>query len=640
VLRRQAHNRSLDGNYAGLDSRQAESDEEGERERMATTAPKAGAFPSPYEIETPPGCEGWEEMYPYYALFDERRRETDENRFWFWNSMHFPVPMPAFDVICIDSPYQAVGAWQNRVFAVPPAMGIDYRCVNGYIYISGNPVTDPAKIAERAEFFQQRAGYYFQNWPELYGKWRAKMEALIRELGELEVPDLPEYEPDEVAFGENRNTAFYELLNAYGRALRLGDLMWQHHFEFLLLGYGAYGTFAEFCKGQLPDIPDQHVAQMVAGIDVILFRPDAELRRLARLAIETGVDASFAQGRTPQEIDAELAESDAGRSWLAELEKVKDPYFNMATGDGLYHYYRSWLDDPSIPYASLIGHVSALKAGEQIDRPTEEIVRERDRLAEEYAALLDEDSRQSFNDLLNLSRMVFPYVEEHKFYCDYWFLTRWWNKIREFGALLARSGFLEDGEDVFQLSRYEVAGALDELVLTWATGGVPLGPKHWPPIVARRKEILKKLADWTPPPAIGVTPEAVTDPMTIMLWGVTTERVQEWARQQEGGAVLTGAAASPGVVEGEARVVRSVDQIGDVRDGEILVCGSTSPAWAPIFSKITATVTDVGGVMSHAAIVAREYGLPAVVGTGRATAAIRTGQTIRVDGSEGTVTLL
>jgi pyruvate,water dikinase len=607
---------------------------------MATTAPKAGAFPSPYEIDTPPGCEGWEEMYPYYALFDERRRDTDENRFWFWNSMHFPMPMPAFDVICIDSPYQAVGAWQNRVFAVPPAMGIDYRCINGYIYISGNPVTDPAKIAERAEFFQQRAGYYFQNWGELYGKWRAKMEALIRELGELRVPDLPEYEPDEVAFGEDRNTAFYEVLDAYPRALRLADLMWQHHFEFLLLGYGAYGTFVEFCKGHLPDIPDQHIAQMVAGIDVLLFRPDAELRRLARLAIETGVDDAFQQGRTPDEIDADLQQSDAGQSWLAELEKVKDPWFNMATGDGLYHYYRSWLDDPSIPYAALIGHISAIGAGEQIDRPTEEIQRERDRLAEEYGALLDDESRTSFNDLLNLSRTVFPYVEEHKFFCDYWFLTRWWNKIREFGELLARNEFLEDSEDVFQLSRYEVASALDELVLTWATGGLPLGPKHWPEIAARRKEILRKLGDWTPPPAVGVTPEAVTDPMTIMLWGVTTERVQEWARQQDGGSVLNGAAASPGVVEGEARVVRSVDQIGDVRDGEILVCGSTSPAWAPIFSKIKATVTDVGGVMSHAAIVAREYGLPAVVGTGRATATIRTGQTIRVDGSEGTVTVL
>ena len=607
---------------------------------MATAAPKAGAFPSPYEIETPPGCEGWEEMYPYYALFDERRRDTDENRFWFWNSMHFPVPMPAFDVICIDSPYQAVGAWQNRVFAVPPAMGIDYRCVNGYIYISGNPVTDPEKIVERAQFFQQRAGYYYENWSELYGKWRAKMEALIRELGELRVPDLPEYEPDEVAFGDDRNTAFYEVLDAYVRALRLGDMMWQHHFEFLLLGYGAYGTFVEFCKGHLPDIPDQHIAQMVAGIDVLLFRPDAELRRLARLAIETEVDSAFVQGRTPAEIDAELARSDAGKSWLAELEKVKDPWFNMATGDGLYHYYHSWLDDPSIPYAALIGHISALNAGEQIDRPTEEIVRERDRLASEYGALLDDESRMSFNDLLNLSRTVFPYVEEHKFFCDYWFLTRWWNKIREFGALLTRNGFLEDVEDVFQLSRYEVGSALDELVLTWATGGVALGPKHWPPIVARRKEILKKLGEWTPPPAIGVTPEAVTDPMTIMLWGVTTERVQEWARQQVGGSVLNGAAASPGVVEGVARVVSSPDQIGDVRNGEILVCGSTSPAWAPIFSKIGATVTDVGGVMSHAAIVAREYGLPAVVGTGRATSEIRTGQKIRVDGTEGTVTLV
>jgi pyruvate, water dikinase len=607
---------------------------------MAATTPQTGAFPSPYDVPTPPGCEGWEEMYPYYALFDEHRRETDENRFWFWNSMHFPLPMPAFDVACIDTPYQAVGSWQNRVFAVPPAMGIDYRCVNGYIYISGNPVTDPAKIAERAEFFQKRAGFYFQNWTELYGTWRGKMDALIAELEALRVPDLPEYEPDEVAFGDDRNTAFYEVLDAYGRALRMHDLMWQHHFEFLLLGYGAYGTFVEFCKSNLPDIPDQHIAQMVAGIDVLLFRPDAELRRLARRAIELGVDPAFVQGRSPGEIDAELATTEAGRAWLQELEQVKEPWFHMATGDGLYHYYRSWLDDPSIPYAALIGHIGALRSGQQIERPTEEIQRERERLAEEYGALLDEGTRTTFNDLLALSRTVFPYVEEHKFFCDYWFLTSWWNKIREFGALLARQDFFEAAEDVFQLSRYEVASALDELLLTWATGGSPLGPHHWRPIVARRKELLARLGEWTPPPALGVAPEAVTDPMTIMLWGVTTERVREWARQQDGGMTLNGAAASPGAVEGVARVVRSMEQIGDVRDGEILVCGSTSPAWAPIFSKITATVTDVGGVMSHAAIVCREYGLPAVVGTGRATSQIETGQTIRVDGSEGVVTVL
>jgi pyruvate,water dikinase len=128
--------------------------------------------------------------------------------------------------------------------------------------------------------------------------------------------------------------------------------------------------------------------------------------------------------------------------------------------------------------------------------------------------------------------------------------------------------------------------------------------------------------------------------MTIMLWGVTTERVRDWARHVEGGRELNGAAASPGTVEGIARVVRSLSEVADIREGEILVCGSTSPAWAPIFSKIRATVTDVGGVMSHAAIVCREYGLPAVVGTGRATSEIRTGQLIRVNGTEGLVTLL
>jgi len=599
-----------------------------------------GSFPSPYEIETPSGCEGWEEMYPYYALFDERRREEDEQRFWFWNSMHFPLPMPAFDLTCADVPYMGIATWQNRVFAVPPAMGIDYRVVNGYIYISGNPVTDPAKIAERAEFFQKRAGYYFEHWDELYAVWKQKMEALIAELTALEVPDLPEYEPDDVVFESAHDTRYVKVLEAYGKLLRCSELMWQHHSEFLLLGYGAYATFVDFCKGVLPDIPDQHIAQMVAGIDVLLFQPDAELKRLARLAVDTGIGSTFAEGRSPDEIDDELAQSDAGKAWLDELEKVKDPWFNMATGDGLYHYYGSWLDDPSIPYASLIGYVRALSAGEDVERPTEELTRERDRLAAEYGALLDEGAHKGFDELLALSRLVFPYVEEHKFICDYWFLTRWWNKVREFGALLAKHGYLEDAEDVFQLSRHEVASALDELVLVWATGGTPLGPMHWPPIVARRKEIIEQLGDWTPPPAIGAMPEEMNDPVLNMLWGITTERVRQWARSQDGGPELSGAAASPGVVEGVARVVRTVAELADVRDGEILVCSITSPAWAPIFTKVNAVVTDIGGVMSHAAIVCREYGLPAVVGTGRATSQIRTGQRLSVDGSAGTVTIL
>src|SRR6201986_3351142 len=99
--------------------------------------------------------------------------------------------------------------------------------------------------------------------------------------------------------GTHRGTTFYKVLDGYSRALRMSERMWQHHFEFLLLGYGAYLTFSDFRKQALPDIPDQHIAQMVAGIDVIMFRPDEELRRLARLAVDTGVADAFADGRPP-----------------------------------------------------------------------------------------------------------------------------------------------------------------------------------------------------------------------------------------------------------------------------------------------------------------------------------------------------
>ena len=130
----------------------------------------------------------------------------------------------------------------------------------------------------------------------------------------------------------------------------------------------------------------------------------------------------------------------------------------MATGDGLYHYYGSWLDDPTIPYASLVGHVAALDAGEDVERPVEQLARRaRPTRRRSTRALLDDDARKAFEELLALSRTVFPYVEEHKFFCDYWFLTRFCNKIREFGALLAEHGFLADAEDVFQLARHEVA---------------------------------------------------------------------------------------------------------------------------------------------------------------------------------------
>jgi pyruvate,water dikinase len=214
--------------------------------------------------------------------------------------------------------------------------------------------------------------------------------------------------------------------------------------------------------------------------------------------------------------------------------------------------------------------------------------------------------------------------------------------MRELGRVLADAGFLAEVDDVFYLRRNEVTDVLWDLFSSWAVGAPARGPTRWPAEIRRRKDILGALAKRPPPPALGVPPEKVTEPFTIMLWGITEESIAQWvgAGNGDGRGELTGMAASPGVAEGPARVISSPAQIAQVRDGEILVAPLTAPSWAPIFSRIRATVTDIGGIMSHAAIVCREYGLPAVTGTASATARIRTGQRIRVDGNTGRVTVL
>jgi pyruvate,water dikinase len=597
------------------------------------------SFPLPSQIADVPGAEGWRSMYPYFTRF----QPEDDNRFWFYNAMHFPEPMPAFDVVTAEIPYTAIGANTARVFCFPTTLGIEHRIVNGRIYITAIPVTDPAEIERRLETFQQRAGHYYENWDRLYEGWKARMRDLIREIEAIRVPELPELDDADVVMNSTGVAQNHYVRENYHRCLDLYSMMWHHHTEFLMLGYGAYVVFFEFCKQAFPEIPDQMVARMVAGIDVIMYRPDDELRRLARLAVDCGVDDLFTEGCVPDAVLGGLAErGEAGKRWLEAFDEAREPWFHVSTGDGFYHHHRSWNDDLTVPFAALPRYVRLVRAGEALDRPTEALRQDRERIVAEYRRLLrGDDERAAFDQMLGLARVVFPYVEDHKFYCEHWFTTRFFGKIREFGELLARQGVLAEAEDVFQLHHTEVDQALADVMLAWAAGGRPLGAAHFGPIIAERKRMLEVLRDWSPPPAIGPVPEALNDPAVRMLWGVTAETLATWAATAAGdGAEIQGYAASPGVVEGVARVLRSVNDIGQIRDGEILVCPVTAPSWAPVFGKIKAAVSDIGGTMSHAAIVAREYGMPAVVGCGHATKRIKTGQRVRVDGDRGIVTIV
>jgi pyruvate, water dikinase len=597
------------------------------------------SFPRPSQIEDVPGAEGWRSMYSYFTRF----QPEDDDRFWFHNAMHFPEPIPAFDSITSEIPYTAIGANTARLFVFPTTLGIEHRIINGRVYITAIPVTDPAEIEQRLATFQERAGYYYQNWDSLYEGWKTRMAGLISEIESIKVPELPDIEDADVVFNSVGIAQNHYVRENFQRCISLFSKAWHHHTEMLMLGYGAYVVFFEFCKQAFPEMPDQMVGRMCAGIEVIMYRPDDELKRLAQLAVDYEVDDLLTEGADPDAVLAAMADrGDAGERWLAALAEARVPWFHVSTGDGFYHHHRSWNEDLTVPFTALPRYARLIRDGESLDRPTEQLRAERERIATEYRALLTSDEeRAAFDQMLGLARLVFPFVEDHKFYCEHWFTTQFFAKIREFGDLLVRQGVLAETEDIFQLHHTEIDQALTDVMLAWSAGSQPLGARHFGPIIAERKRMLEVLRGWSPPPAVGPVPEALNDPAVRMLWGVTAETLATWAAaESDEGQEIRGYAASSGVVEGVARVLHSVNEIGQVQDGEILVCAVTAPSWAPVFGKIKAAVSDIGGAMSHAAIVAREYGMPAVVGTGHATKRIKTGQLVRVDGDRGIVRIL
>jgi pyruvate,water dikinase len=605
------------------------------------------SFPNPYEVEPPVGAEEWRRLYPYYYLFDEERRSKDEGRFWFYDGMHNPTPLYPFDTIMTESWWVALNQGANRVWRVPSSRGLDQRLLNGYLYCSPREVHEPEELAARAPVFAARAEAYFADWDEIYDNWVAKATDCIERLKAISFEVPPEVEPDAVISERRALTSVWHLLAAYNRLIENMQEMAHYHFEMLTLGYGAYLTFRDLCTEFFPDIDNQTITRMVSGQELVLFRPDAELRKLARLAHELELQADFGEDSEPAAVLARLGSTDAGRRWIEALDAAKDPWFWYSTGAGYSHQDRAWMDDLRVPFSAIRGYLHKLDAGEAIELPTEALRADSERLAADYAdALSSDEERRSFRDLLQLSRTVYPYVENHNFYVEHWHHTIFFNKIRDLGAVLVARGVLEDAEDIFYLHRFEIPSAMYEMGIDWAIDGDGT-TAHWRDEVAVRRDILARLAQWSPPPALGPPPEQVTESYTIMLYGVTTEAVGDWLGAGDGEAggdgahaTLRGIAASPGVVEGVARVVADATSLHEVRQGEILVSRCTTPSWAPIFSRVTAAVADIGGVMSHAAIVAREYGLPAVVGTGYGTTRIKTGQRIRVDGGQGIVELI
>jgi phosphohistidine swiveling domain-containing protein len=196
--------------------------------------------------------------------------------------------------------------------------------------------------------------------------------------------------------------------------------------------------------------------------------------------------------------------------------------------------------------------------------------------------------------------------------------------LRELGRRLVQAGAIAQADDVFWLREDEVreaASALDR--------GAPLSDLTGQ--VRERKAAWRANRRVAPPPQL---------PPSKKLMGMSTDIWLAASTEDQVGEAIKGVGASPGRVTATARVLHGPEDFDQMRPGDILVAGITTPAWTPLFAMAAGVVTDVGGPLSHGSIVAREYGIPAVLGAGVATQRIHSGQTITVDGSTGVVTLV
>lgn len=234
--------------------------------------------------------------------------------------------------------------------------------------------------------------------------------------------------------------------------------------------------------------------------------------------------------------------------------------------------------------------------------------------------------RDQFEFLLQAARTGTVLTEDHGYWIDFRSASDMREILLEVGRRLVAADIISDANDFGHLTLAEILAALRGLS----------GDLHT--TVADRRAEMERYRGVDVPFAIGVAPDETPpdDAGGRMMAKFFGARAQASADP----AVLHGSAGSAGVVRGPVRIVRSWDEADLVQPGDILVAETTSPPWTPLFSTVAAVVTDTGGVLSHCAVVAREYGIPAVVATGSATRTLSDGQIVEVDGSHGIVRII
>ena len=530
-----------------------------------------------------PGAIDWEE--PEFADLT-----------WEWDDMHTPRALHRL----------------SRAYVTVLASGMGYRVrrhelpvrnllkvVDGYAYFSmiiDAPPDEHAGIREAMKANRRAEIGRVETW------WR---DSVRPEIGAIyrEIDALP------VA-----SAGPAELAAAWERAWSLTARIWEIHFAAIVGPYQVLEDLVDLVKPNLSDVSDADILALASGAIDDLGRVEAELDDLTRGA--AGLPDVLARLRAMPRPSLEEVRALPGAAAFVEAVEAF-----LAEHGHLGHLTEdlsepSWAAEPGRLLADIGIRVERDPAVSAARRARREA--DADALLERIRTVLADrpDVLVEFERTLATARAIGWLTEGHNYWLDRMCGDRFRRFTRRIGRCLVDAGVIADIEDIREFEPDEVAHLL-------------LLPEDRRGLVAERVAEHARWAALTPPRTIGKAASAPAD----------ADRFDGQRYAATDAAILRGTGASAGIARAVARVVHGPDDFDRVRPGDIVVARASNPGWVPLFSIAAGFVTDTGGVLSHAAVVAREFGVPAVVGTGDATTRIGDGRIIEIDGSTGYVRL-
>jgi phosphohistidine swiveling domain-containing protein len=555
-------------------------------------------------------------------------QEGERELFWIYDDLHCPNPVSPL--------FFDIGGWwltcdhMFRRFGTPFASDWIAKPINGYVYTAAIPA-DPSVRAEATEYQARYAprvprdgeyagaigaylGFVLPHYAENFLEWwqgRLRPE-IERNFAYLDGQDWD-------------GASFAELAVLLEDAIDVHDRHWKIHW---MLNFAQFSATMAL-NAAVEQIHGEAAPGLIGRLQSsVADRNWDSIEDLWKMKEEIKSDdalrGAFDGSDTASGVLAALEGSERGRRFLAERVRDHQQTFGYKAIWSHEFAFKTWVEDPAPIIEAVRGYLAT-----DYDYPSN-IQAVRDDLERAKAEVMEGvegDQRAQLQAALDRSLAMNPLTPDHHFFIDQGTNARLRLACIAIGRKLTEAGVLADPEDVVFLHYNEVRLLLADQS---ALGDVQ-------ELVSDRRDAHEDAAERRPPSWVGTaTEEALAFPYAS-LWGFPEKfHAGEPATTGE----VKGLAASPGVVEGTARYVTSLDQFDEIEEGDILVCRMTNPAWVVLFTKIHGLVTEAGGTMSHPAVVAREFGIPAVVGTTNAGDRIKTGDRIRVNGTTGVVEIL